>query len=184
MKITKNTLTLVEYKEFIDTVVSAIFINDEYHPEYRDLFTKYSIVKYFTDYDFGTDEIDFEKFYDMCITDEIENIILTVMIEKPQYALIETAINEAIEFKKNMLYKQSAYSLTDTILAELIMKINDIVDKIDESYSDIDVKKLAETFTNIEGSLNTDSVVDALAEKGFLSKPNRQTRRKNITKSK
>jgi hypothetical protein len=184
----KNTLTLAEYKAFVDTVVNAVFIPNEtgeteYHPEYKDLFTKYAIIEYFTDYDFGAEEIDFEKFYELCFENEdVQNTIYTVMIEKPQYTFIEKAINEAIEFKKNMLYKQSTYSLTDTVLAELVMKLNDIVDKIDENYGDIDMKKLAETFGNLGDNLSADKVVDAFAEKGFLDKPNRTTRRKNAMK--
>jgi hypothetical protein len=183
----KNTLTLAEYKAFVDTVVNAVFITTEtgemeYHPEYKDLFTKYAIIEYFTDYDFGIEEIDFEKFYELCFNDEdVQNTVYTVKIEKEQYTLLDKAISEAIEFKKNMMYKKSAYSLTDTILSTLLFKIDEIVDKIGDDYQNIDVKKLAETFTSIDGNLTADNVVDALAEKGFLSKPNRQTRRKNTT---
>lgn len=183
----KNTLTLAEYKAFVDTVVNAVFITTEtgeteYHPEYKDLFTRYAIIEYFTDYDFEVEEIDFEKFYELCFNDEdVQNTVYTVKIEKEQYTLLDKAISEAIEFKKNMMYKKSAYSLTDTILSTLLFKIDEIVDKIGDDYQNIDVKKLAETFTSIDGNLSADNVVDALAEKGFLSKPNRQTRRKNAT---
>src|SRR5574344_2170247 len=100
----KNTLTLAEYKAFVDTVVNSVFITTEtgeteYHPEYEELFNKYAIVKYYTDYDF-------EKFYDLCETEEVKNAIYTVMLDNVQFVHITKAIEKAIDFKKNMLYKQ------------------------------------------------------------------------------
>ena len=175
----KPVLSLVDVNMIVNSVVNACFVDGEYRPENKISAEKLSKIIVCTDYFSDSDVNDFslETFYEKFFIDD-EIIMLVKDIDKTlssngQNNEIKTAINEAIEYKKNILYKASAYSETDMALSSLIVKLEEIISTLGENISKEDVDKAIKfvmSYFNGKDNSIVNNVIDSLISKKIIGK--------------
>lgn len=187
----KSVLSLSEVNAIVNSVVNACFVDGEYRPENRISAEKLSKIIVCTDYFSDSDVNDFslETFYEKFFTDD-EIISLVKDIDKVlsnngQNNEIKTAINEMIEYKKNILYKASAYSETDMALSSLIVKLEEIISTLGENISKEDVDKAIKfvmSYFNGKDNSIINNVIDSLISKKIIGKEYKEANKPIKTK--
>ena len=168
----KERLTFIEFKAFVDSIVDSCFPNGKYSPEYYDFFKRYYMVSaYVPDYDFGIDEINvdtvndlYAKVYDDEVTALLEEIITneTFAVQIKTFA---KAIDDAIEHRKNLIYKMSAYSETDIALSSLVSKLEELIDKFSNNFNVDDIAPMIETIKSLSKNANISEIAQLLINK-------------------
>lgn len=187
----KSVLSLSEVNAIVNSVVNACFVDGEYRPENKISAEKLSKIIVCTDYFSDSDVNDFslETFYEKFFTDD-EIISLVKDIDKVlsnngQNNEIKTAINEMIEYKKNILYKASAYSETDMALSSLIVKLEEIISTLGENISKEDVDKAIKfvmSYFNGKDNSIINNVIDSLISKKIIGKEYKEANKPIKTK--
>ena len=187
----KPVLSLVDVNMIVNSVVNACFVDGEYRPENKISAEKLSKIIVCTDYFSDSDVNDFslETFYEKFFIDD-EIIMLVKDIDKTlssngQNNEIKTAINEAIEYKKNILYKASAYSETDMALSSLIVKLEEIISTLGENISKEDVDKAIKfvmSYFNGKDNSIVNNVIDSLISKKIIGKEYKEANKPIKTK--
>ena len=192
--IIKPTISFTEYKSVCDKVVNSCFPDGIYSPEYRDLIEKYSIIlAYVPNYDLGIEEINSEtvdELYVKLYSPEVIGLydaISANAISNMQCNKLIIAIDEAIEFKKNLIYKTSAYSETDMALSSLVFKLEEIVGKLGENITEENISKAMKfltTFGENKDNFATGKIIDTLINKKIIGKEYKETKKSSKTISK
>ena len=187
----KPVLSLVDVNMIVNSVVNACFVDGEYRPENKISAEKLSKIIVCTDYFSDSDVNDFslETFYEKFFIDD-EIIMLVKDIDKVlssngQNSEIKIAINEMIEYKKNILYKASAYSETDMALSSLIVKLEEIINTLGENISKEDVDKAIKfvmSYFNGKDNSIINNVIDSLISKKIIGKEYKEANKPIKTK--
>ena len=187
----KPVLSLVDVNMIVNSVVNACFVDGEYRPENKISAEKLSKIIVCTDYFSDSDVNDFslETFYEKFFIDD-EIIMLVKDIDKVlsnngQNNEIKTAINEMIEYKKNILYKASAYSETDMALSSLIGKLEEIISTLGENISKEDIDKAIKfvmSYFNGKDNSIINNVIDSLISKKIIGKEYKEANKPIKTK--
>ena len=187
----KPVLSLVDVNMIVNSVVNACFVDGEYRPENKISAEKLSKIIVCTDYFSDSDVNDFslETFYEKFFTDD-EIISLVKDIDKTlssngQNNEIKTAINEMIEYRKNIIYKASAYSETDMALSSLIGKFEEILSTLGENISKEDVDKAIKfvmSYFNGKDNSIVNNVIDSLISKKVIGKEYKEANKPIKTK--
>ena len=188
----KSILSLSEVNAIVNSVVNACFVDGEYRPENRISAEKLSKIIVCTDYFDNSDiedyslEFFYEKFF---MDDEFISLVREIDTElnSIQNNEIKTAINEKIEYRKNILYKTSAYSETDMALSSLVAKLEEIVSKLGENISEETIDKAVKFLTNFSESkenLSASKIIDTLISKKVIDKEYKEVKKSNKTISK
>ena len=187
----KPVLSLVDVNMIVNSVVNACFVDGEYRPENKISAEKLSKIIVCTDYFSDSDANDFslETFYEKFFTDD-EIISLVKDIDKTlssngQNGEIKTAINEIIEYRKNIIYKASAYSETDMALSSLIVKLEEIISTLGENISKEDIDKAIKfvmSYFNGKDNSIINNVIDSLISKKIIGKEYKEANKPIKTK--
>ena len=150
-------------------MVNSCFPDGEYSPEYYDFFKRYYMISaYAPDYDFGVKEINsetVEELYSKIYDEECEalyNEITTSSMIQEQYVSLRTVIDKAIEHRKNLIYKMSAYSETDIALSSLISKLEEMIDKFSNNFNVDDIAPMIETIKSLSKNANISEIAQLL----------------------
>ena len=179
----KTAISFDEYTAIIDKVVNDCFPDGTYSPANYDLSLRTALLCAFApDYDLsGCD--DNNALWERVTTDEAREIVQQIMDSYIGYN-ISNAIYESIEYRIKLLTSGSM-SMTDIALSTLVDTLTKKVEQIDTSMltkENMDTMIKAVNATQ-DGNF-AESLVDTMLDKGMLSKPNRETRRKNGQRSK
>ena len=179
----KTAISFDEYTAIVDKVVNDCFPDGTYSPANYDLSLRTALLCAFApDYDLsGCD--DNNALWERVTTDEAREIVQQIMDSYIGYN-ISNAIYESIEYRLKLLTSGSM-SMTDIALSTLVETITKKVEQIDTSMltkENMDTMIKAVNATQ-DGNF-AENLVDTMLDKGMLSKPNRETRRKNGQRSK
>ena len=179
----KTNITFNEYTAIVDKVVNDCFPDGTYSPANYDLSFRTSLLLAFApDYDLS-DCTDNNELWER-VTNDKAGEILTYIRQNNIYYSLEEAIENAIEYRVKMLTSGSM-SMTDIALSTLVDTLTKKVENIDTSMltkENMDTMIKAVNATQ-DGNF-AKSLVDTMLDKGMLTKPNRETRRKNGQRSK
>ena len=174
----KTAISFDEYNAIIDKVVNDCFPDGTYSPANYELSLRTALLCAFApDYDLsGCD--DNNALWERVMSNEANEIM-----EKIEYydiqRLILRAIRENIDYRLKLLTSGSM-SMTDIALSTLVETITKKVEQIDTSMltkENMDTVIKAVNATQ-DGNF-AENLVDTMLDKGMLTKPNRETRRKN-----
>ena len=174
----KTAISFDEYTAIVDKVVNDCFPDGTYSPANYDLSLRTALLCAFApDYDLsGCD--DNNALWERVTTDEAREIVEQIMNSYIVYN-ISKAICKSIEYRIKLLTSGSM-SMTDIALSTLVETITKKVEQIDTSMltkENMDTMIKAVNATQ-DGNF-AKNLVDTMLDKGMLSKPNRETRRKN-----
>ena len=174
----KTAISFDEYNAIIDKVVNDCFPDGTYSPANYDLSLRTALLCAFApDYDLsGCD--DNNALWERVTTDEAREIVQQIMDSYIGYN-ISNAIYESIEYRIKLITSGSM-SMTDIALSTLVDTLTKKVEQIDTSMltkENMDTMIRAVNATQ-DGNC-AERLVDTMMEKGMLTKPNRETRRKN-----
>lgn len=176
----KDEIKFSEMLSIVETVIEHVVYEDElgnteYRPENIDLYFRYWLVKFYTDYPIDElctidNEIDTNMLYDLLWSDEFNYNILTFALLNDQQKYIYELINKKIENKLQMLHTQR-YSLTDRALSELLNKVPTLLEKMSSQTDGVDLKKLTETMNKLGTKASMEKVVKAMIDSGAIERP-------------
>lgn len=174
----KTAISFDKYTAIIDKVVNDCFPDGTYSPANYDLSLRTALLCAFApDYDLsGCD--DNNALWERVTTDEAREIVQQIMDSYIGYN-ISNAIYESIEYRIKLITSGSM-SMTDIALSTLVDTLTKKVEQIDTSMltkENMDTMIKAVNATQ-DGNF-AKSLVDTMLDKGLLTKPNRETRRKN-----
>lgn len=185
----KPTISFTEYKTVCDQVVNACFSNGKYSPEFLDIMERYYTIIAYTNCDFGIENIttdNIDELYDTLNNTEMTKIYCDITY-KTQYQSLKNAINEAIDYRKNINYKTSAYSETDLALSSFVFKLEELVGKIGENISEENISKAMKFLTAFgenKENLSASNIINTLISKKVIGKEYKETKKSNKTISK
>ena len=175
-----------EYNAIIDKVVNDCFPDGTYSPANYDLSLRTALLCAFApDYDLsGCD--DNNALWERVMSNEAREIVQQIMDSYIGYIAytIEDRIKDNIDYRIKLLTSGSM-SMTDIALSTLVDTLTKKVEQIDTSMltkENMDTMIKAVNATQ-DGNF-AESLVNTMLDKGMLSKPNRETRRKNIKQTK
>ena len=179
----KTAISFDEYTAIVDKVVNDCFPDGTYSPANYDLSLRTALLCAFApDYDLsGCD--DNNALWERVMSNEADEIIEKIESLDIQHLIIK-AIRENIDYRLKLLTSGSM-SMTDIALSTLVETITKKVEQIDTSMltkENMDTMIKAVNATQ-DGNF-AESLVNTMLDKGMLSKPNRETRRKNGQRSK
>ena len=181
----KTAISFDEYNAIVDKVVNDCFPDDTYSPANYDLSLRTALLCAFApDYDLsGCD--DNNALWERVMSNEANEIIDYISTELSGIEQsIKRAIWDNIDYRLKLLTSGSM-SMTDIALSTLVETLTKKVEQIDTSMltkENMDTMIKAVDATQ-DGNF-AKSLVDTMLDKGLLSKPNRETRRKNIKQTK
>ena len=179
----KTAISFDEYNAIIDKVTNDCFPDGVYTPANYDLSLRTALLCAFApDYDLSNCD-DNNALWERVMSNEANEIF-----EKIEYydiqRLIMRAIRDNIDYRLKLLTSGSM-SMTDIALSTLVDTLTKKVEQIDTSMltkENMDTMIKAVNATQ-DGNF-AESLVNTMLDKGMLSKPNRETRRKNGQRSK
>ena len=181
----KTAISFDEYNAIVNMVSDNCFPDSAYSASYYELMFRTALITVFApDYNIpNIDTSNYNEIWYQVTNDEAEEILEKIR-QNSIYPCLEKAIENAIEYKIKMLTSGSM-SMTDIALSTLVETITKKVEQIDTSM--FTKKKIKAVFNAIISTKDGDfakSFVNALVDNDIISKPNRETRRKNGQRSK
>ena len=174
----KTAISFDEYNAIINKVVNDCFPDGTYSPANYDLSLRTALILAFApDYDLSGCE-DNNALWERVTSDEAYEIIDNIYKTRIAYT-IEDRLRNAIDYRIKLLTSGSM-SMTDIALSTLVDTLTKKVEQIDTSMltkEDMDTMIKAVNATQ-DGNF-AESLVNTMLDKGMLTKPNRETRRKN-----
>lgn len=174
----KTTIQFSTYKAVIDNIFENIFEDELFHAEKVGVSKRLAIMQAFAP-DFAISD-DTDELWDALYSEEANNIFER-LADNEQYRELEMAIDTAIEHRLKVI-ENGSMSLTDYALAKFVNTLNEKIEKLD--ITDESVKAVEEALNKANSGDFAGNVVDAMLDRGMLSKPNRATRRANGQTSK
>ena len=181
----KTAISFDEYNAIVDKVVNDCFPDGTYSPANYDLSLRTALLCAFApDYDLSNCD-DNNALWERVMSNEANEIIDYISTELSGIKQsIKRAIWDNIDYRLKLLTSGSM-SMTDIALSTLVETLTKKVDSIDTSMltkENMDTMIKAVNATQ-DGNF-AKSLVDTMLDKGMLTKPNRETRRKNIKQTK
>ena len=181
----KTAISFDSYTAIVDKVVNDCFPDGTYSPANYDLSLRTALLCAFApDYDLSSCD-DINALWERVMSDEANEIIDYISTELSGIKQsIKRAIWDNIDYRLKLLTSGSM-SMTDIALSTLVDALTKKVEQIDTSMltkENMDTMIKAVNATQ-DGNF-AESLVDTMMEKGMLTKPNRETRRKNIKQTK
>lgn len=181
----KSTISFDEFYTIIDNVVNSCFIDGEYSSSYYELTLRVALIKAFApDYEIPTATADNYNDVWETITSKEANEILVTIRQNSIYPYIEEAIENKVDYRIKLI-TSSPMSMSDIALSNLFEVFAEKVENIDTSMLTKENMDAVINAVNATQDGNfAENLVDTMLGKGLLSKPNRETRRKNIKQTK
>jgi len=146
----KPQLTLENVIGFTNSVVESVFSEGVYTPEFKDIALKRATLFYYTNL-----KVDFNinKLCDLVNKTDIINIILSHIDEK-QYNIVVSAINDKIEYLKNLSIHKNETNDTFNSLLELLYN----------KFSGIDIENVTKALEKVNG-ITEDKIINSILDK-------------------
>ena len=179
----KTAISFDEYNAIIDKVVNDCFPDGTYSPANYDLSLRTALLCAFApDYDLSNCD-DNNALWERVMSNEADEIIEKIESFDIQYLIIK-AIRENIDYRIKLLTSGSM-SMTDIALSTLVDTLTKKVEQIDTSMlTQENMDTMVKAVNATQDGNFAKSLVDTMLDKGMLTKPNRETRRKNIKQTK
>ena len=174
----KTTISFSTYKAVIDNILENIFEDELFHAEKVGISKRLAIMQAFAP-DFNIPD-DTDELWNALYSEDADNIFERIADNK-RYRELEMAIDTAIEHRLKVI-ENGSMSLTDYALSKLVTTRNEKVKGLD--ITDEGIKAVEEAVGKANSDDFAGNIVDAMLDRGMLSKPNRQTRRANGQTSK
>ena len=176
----KTAISFDEYNAIIDKVVNDCFPDGTYSPANYDLSLRTALLCAFApDYDLsGCD--DNNALWERVMSNEADEIIDYISTELSGIKQsIKRAIWDNIDYRLKLLTSGSM-SMTDIALSTLVETLTKKVDSVDTSmFTKENIEAVFNTIVSTQDGDFAKSFVNALVDNNIISKPNRETRRKN-----
>lgn len=181
----KSTISFDEFYTIIDNVVNSCFIDGEYSSSYYELTLRVALIKAFApDYKVPTATADNYNDVWETVTSKEANEILVTIRQNSIYPYIEEAIENKVDYKIKLI-TSSPISMSDIALSNLFDILTEKVENIDTSMlTKENMSTVIKAVNATQDGNFAENLVDTMLGKGLLSKPNRETRRKNIKQTK
>ena len=181
----KSTISFDEFYTIIDNVVNSCFIDGAYSSSYYELTLRVALIKAFApDYEIPTATADNYNDVWETVTSKEANEILVAIRQNSIYPYIEEAIENKIDYRIKLI-TSSSMSMSDIALSNLFDILTEKVENIDTSMlTKENMDTMIKAVSATQDSNFTENLVDTMLDKGLLTKPNRETRRKNIKQTK
>lgn len=173
----KTTILSGNCSDIFDTVNEFIFKDGVYHPE-NDLIYRRAIILGLFAPDYMKDK---NNSADAVFAEEADSIFKYLEENSRQYKEVVIAIDRWINHRLNVT-ENNFGSLTDYALSKFVTTLNEKIEKLD--ITDEGIKAVEEAVGKVNSDDFAGNIVDAMLDRGMLSKPNRQTRRANGQTSK
>ena len=174
----KTTILFNTYKAVIDNILENIFEDELFHAEKVGISKRLAIMQAFAP-DFNIPD-NTDELWNTLYSEEADDIFEEIADNK-QYRELEMAIDTAIEHRLKVI-ENGSMSLTDYALSKFVNTLNEKVQGLD--ITDEGIKAVEEAVNKANSNDFAGNVVDAMLDRGMLTKPNRQTRRANGQTSK
>ena len=181
----KSTISFDEFYTIIDNVVNSCFIDGEYFSSYYELTLRVALIKAFApDYEIPTATADNYNDVWETVTNKEANEILVTIRQNSIYPYIEEAIENKVQYRIKLI-TSSPMSMSDIALSNLFEVFAEKVENIDTSiFAKENMDAMINAINATQDGNFAENLVDTMLGKGLLSKPNRETRRKNIKQTK
>ena len=181
----KSTISFDEFYTIIDNVVNSCFIDGEYFSSYYELTLRVALIKAFApDYEIPTATADNYNDVWETVTSKEANEILVTIRQNSIYPYIEEAIENKVQYRIKLI-TSSPMSMSDIALSNLFEVFAEKVENIDTSiFAKENMDAMINAINATQDGNFAENLVDTMIGKGLLSKPNRETRRKNIKQTK
>ena len=181
----KSTISFDEFYTIIDNVVNSCFIDGEYSSSYYELTLRVALIKAFApDYEIPTATADNYNDVWETVTSKEANEILVTIRQNSIYPYIEEAIENKVQYRIKLI-TSSPMSMSDIALSNLFEVFAEKVENIDTSiFAKENMDAMINAINATQDGNFAENLVDTMLGKGLLSKPNRETRRKNIKQTK
>lgn len=181
----KSTISFDEFYTIIDNVVNSCFIDGEYFSSYYELTLRVALIKAFApDYEIPTATADNYNDVWETVTSKEANEILVTIRQNSIYPYIEEAIENKVDYRIKLI-TSSPMSMSDIALSNLFEVLAEKVENIDTSiFAKENMDAMINAVNATQDGNFAENLVDTMLGKGLLSKPNRETRRKNIKQTK
>ena len=181
----KTAISFDEYNAIVNMVSDNCFPDSAYSASYYELMFRTALITVFTP-DYNIPDIDtnnYNEIWYQVTNDEAEEILEKIR-QNSIYPCLEKAIENAIEYKIKMLTSGSM-SMTDIALSTLVETLTKKVDSVDTSmFTKENIEAVFNAIVSTKDGDFAKSFVNALVDNNIISKPNRETRRKNIKQTK
>ena len=184
----KTAISFDEYTAIVDKVVNDCFPDGTYSPANYELSLRTALLCAFApDYNLsGCD--DNNALWERVTSKEAIDIVNKIYDTKNPIGYIaytiENRIRENIEYRIKLITSGSM-SMTDIALSALVDTITKKVEQIDTSMlTKENMDTMIKAVNAIQDGNFSENLVNTMLDKGMLSKPNRETRRKNGQRSK
>ena len=181
----KTAISFDEYNAIVNMVSDNCFPDSVYSASYYELMFRTALITVFAP-DYNIPDIDTSNYNEIWyqVTNDEAGEILEKIRQNSIYPCLEKAIENAIEYKIKMLTSGSM-SMTDIALSTLVDTLTKKVDSVDTSmFTKENIEAVFNAIVSTKDGDFAKSFVNALVDNNIISKPNRETRRKNIKQTK
>lgn len=181
----KSTISFDEFYTIIDNVVNSCFIDGEYSSSYYELTLRVALIKAFApDYEIPTATADNYNDVWEAVTSKEANEVLVAIRQNSIYLYIEEAIEHKVDYRIKLI-TSSPMSMTDIALSTLVDTLTKKVESVDTSmFTKENIEAVFNAIVSTKDGDFVKSFVNALVDNNIISKPNRETRRRNIKQTK
>ena len=176
----KTAISFDEYNAIVNMVSDNCFPDSAYSASYYELMFRTALITVFAP-DYNIPDIDTSNYNEIWyqVTNDEAGEILEKIRQNSIYPCLEKAIENAIEYKIKMLTSGSM-SMTDIALSTLVDTLTKKVDSVDTSmFTKENIEAVFNAIVSTKDGDFAKSFVNALVDNNIISKPNRETRRKN-----
>ena len=181
----KTAISFDEYNAIVNMVSDNCFPDSVYSASYYELMFRTALITVFAP-DYNIPDIDTSNYNEIWyqVTNDEAGEILEKIRQNSIYPCLEKAIENAIEYKIKMLTSGSM-SMTDIALSTLVDTLTKKVDSVDTSmFTKENIEAVFNAIVSTKDGIFEKSFGNTLVDNDIISKPNRETRRKNIKQAK
>ena len=176
----KTAISFDEYNAIVNMVSDNCFPDSAYSASYYELMFRTALITVFAP-DYNIPDIDTSNYNEIWyqVTNDEAEEILDEIRQNSIYPCLEKAIENATEYKIKLLTSGSM-SMTDIALSTLVEALTKKVDSVDTSmFTKENIEAVFNAIVSTKDGDFAKSFVNALVDNNIISKPNRETRRKN-----
>ena len=178
----KSTISFDEYMAIVNDVVNDCFPDGTYFPVNYEISLRTKLLFAFAP-DYKLNDSDNNTLWEN-VTNKEANDIFEIIRQNPIYPYIEETIKNAIDYRIKVITSGSM-SMSDIALSNLFDVITKKVESIDTSIlTEENMNTVINAVNATQDGSFVENLVDTMLDKGLLSKPNRETRRRNIKQTK
>lgn len=152
----KKTISLADFSAFVNTVAEVCFDSDnEYKPEYLDFAIRVNTISFYSNIALSSDG---EKTFDLLYNTDAYDVI-RANVNKEQYDALMNAVEAKIEYMLDVQAREMK-----KYVMEFNRVINDLSNKLSESFEGIDTDELNNVFHAIgkHGAIDENKIAEVV----------------------